>query len=141
MPARMEEALKKLIKCKFDASFMSNTKWRKVFTVLSVVPLKQAFWKYVDLDFELRTCFVDESDLMDRFIGDCGLAGAPLAYRRIEWVEIPRVGVDPCYENIPHMNFEQDVDRVVSILKSTGEFELEQTERGIRIYGHKKIGI
>lgn len=35
------------------------------------------------------------------------------------------------------MNFKQDVKAVESILASIGEFEIENTERGIRIYGHK----
>ena len=116
---------------------MSNAKWRKLFISLDPLHLKQAYWKFVDRDEEFRDIFVDEEDLMEKFIGDCGLGGGPFAYRRIEWVEIPSIGKDPQYEKIPHMNFKQDVEKVESILKSLGEFEVENTERGIRIYGHK----
>lgn len=137
MPARIEERLKKLIKRDFEFSFMSNSKWRKLFIALAPLKLEQVYWKFVDHKDEFRDRFVEEEDLMERFIGDCGLAGGPFAYRRIQWVEIPTTGVNPLYEKIPHMNFKQDIEAVESILKSIGEFETERTERGIRIYGHK----
>jgi len=137
MPARMEEHLKKLISRKFETSFMSNAKWRKLFIALEPTQLKQAYWKFVDLDDEIRDAFLDEEDLMEKFVGDCGVCGGPFAYRRIEWVEIPAIGKNPQYEKVPYMNFEQDVKAVESILASIGEFEIENTERGIRIYGHK----
>lgn len=133
----MEEHLKKLIKRKFEVSFMSNAKWRKLFIALEPLQLKQAYWKFVDLDDELRDAFLDEEDLMDKFVGDCGVGGGPFAYRRIEWIEIPSIGKNYQYENIPYMNFSQDVAGVKSILRSIGEFEIEITDRGIRIYGHK----
>ena len=137
MPARMEEHLKKLISRKFKTSFMSNAKWRKLFIALEPTQLKQAYWKFVDLDDEIRDAFLDEEDLMEKFVGDCGVCGGPFAYRRIEWVEIPAIGKNPQYEKVPYMNFKQDVKAVESILASIGEFEIENTERGIRIYGHK----
>lgn len=137
MPARMEEHLKKLISRKFETSFMSNAKWRKLFIALEPTQLKQAYWKFVDLDDEIRDAFLDEEDLMEKFVGDCGVCGGPFAYRRIEWVEIPAIGKNPQYEKVPYMNFKQDVKAVESILASIGEFEIENTERGIRIYGHK----
>ena len=133
----MEEHLKKLIKRKFEVSFMSNAKWRKLFVALEPLQLKQAYWKFVDREDEFRDIFIDEEDLMEKFVGDCGLAGGPFAYRRIEWVEIPSIGIDPQYEKIPYMNFEQDITEAGSILKSLGEFEIENTKRGLRIYGHK----
>jgi len=133
----MEEHLKKLISRKFETSFMSNAKWRKLFIALEPTQLKQAYWKFVDLDDEIRDAFLDEEDLMEKFVGDCGVCGGPFAYRRIEWVEIPAIGKNPQYEKVPYMNFKQDVKAVESILASIGEFEIENTERGIRIYGHK----
>jgi len=133
----MEEHLKKLISRKFETSFMSNAKWRKLFIALEPTQLKQAYWKFVDLDDEIRDAFLDEEDLMEKFVGDCGVCGGPFAYRRIEWVEIPAIGKNPQYEKVPYMNFKQDVKAVELILASIGEFEIENTERGIRIYGHK----
>lgn len=94
----MEEHLKKLISRKFETSFMSNAKWRKLFIALEPTQLKQAYWKFVDLDDEIRDAFLDEEDLMEKFVGDCGVCGGPFAYRRIEWVEIPAIGKNPQYE-------------------------------------------
>jgi len=137
MPARIEEHLKKVIRKRFSASYMSNAKWRKLFTALDPLKIEQAYWKFVDLDDEFRDRFVEKEDLMEKFVGDCGVGGGPFAYRRIEWVEIPKIGKNPMYENVPHMNFEQDITKVQRILDEIGCFETEQTARGIRIYGHK----
>ena len=138
MPARIEEYLKKLIKRKFNVSYMSNTKWRKVFTALEPIKIQQAYWKFVDLDQEIRSAFITSHDLMEKYIGDYGVAVAPFAYRRIEWVEIPKTGINPQYEKIPFMNFTQDIETVENILTSLGKFEFEHTERGLRIYGHRQ---
>ena len=137
MPARIEEYLKKLIRRKFEVSFMSNAKWRKLFVALEPLQLKQAYWKFVDLDNEFRDAFLDEEDLMEKFVGDCGVGGGPFAYRRIEWIDVPAIGKNPQYEKIPHMNSSQDVEKIEELLVSIGQFEIERTQRGIRIYGHK----
>ncbi len=54
MPARMDEYLDKVIKNRFSVSLMSNSKWRKVFTVLYVpeLMLNQCYWKFVCNDGE-----------------------------------------------------------------------------------------
>jgi len=138
MPARIEERLKKLIKKDFNCSFMSNSKWRKLFLALAPLNLEHAYWKFVDCKDEFLDRFVEEKFLMERFIGDCCLSiGEPFAYRRIQWVEIPEAGINHQYEKISYINFKQDIEAIESILESIGEFEIEITERGIRIYGHK----
>jgi hypothetical protein len=137
LPARIEEQLKKLIKRKYSVSFMSNSKWRKVFTALDPLGIKQAYWKLVDANEEIRDIFLSKDILMEKFIGDSILFCGPIAYRRIEWIEIPSKGIQPGWEHIPIMNFQQDINQVKTILMNLGHFEIEETERGIRIYGHK----
>ena len=137
VPARMEEQLKKIIKRKFSASFMSNSKWKKLFVALQPVELRQAYWKFVDLEQEFADLFVTEHNLMDQFIGDCGLHLGPCAYRRIEWVEIPHIGRDWITPSVPALSFKQDVEGALSVLEAIGKFEIERTDRGIRIYGYK----
>lgn len=137
MPARIEEQLKKFIRRNFNASFMSNTKWKKLFIALEPLEIAQAYWKFVDLDEEFLDLLVSKHDLMDKFIGESGLRIGPCAYRRIEWIEIPHIGKDLVTPNVPFLNFEQNTKGIVPILNEIGKFELRATDRGIRIYGYK----
>ncbi|HHY0552576.1 TPA: DUF6678 family protein, partial [Vibrio parahaemolyticus] len=138
MPARMDEYLDKVIKNRFSVSLMSNAKWRKVFTVLDVseLMLNQCYWKFVDNDYEFLGWFTKSDELMEKYVGDYG--SGPFAYKRIEWLEIPKVG-KPCgYENVPFKHWHQDIDEVLSILNSVGHFDTELTDRGLRIYGFRE---
>ena len=137
MPARIEEQLKKLIKRKFSSSFMSNSKWKKFFIALEPLEIAQAYWKFIDLDDEFLDIFIYEHNLMDKFIGDCGLYLGPCAYRRIEWLEIPYMGKNLTTPEIPFLNFQQEISGIMPILNAIGKFEVEITDRGIRVYGHK----
>lgn len=133
----MNEYLDKLIKNKFTASYMSDAKWRKLFTELDVpdLMLNQCYWKFVDCEHEILGWFTKSEELMDKFVGDYG--SGPFAYKRIEWVEIPTVGKPYGYENVPFKHWQQNVTEAAEILNRTGKFEFDMTERGLRIYGFK----
>ena len=137
MPARIGEHIRKVIKKRFSASYMSDAKWRKLFLALAPLELKQAYWKFVDLDDEFSDRFVEADDIMEEYVGDCGIAGGPFAYQRIEWIEIPAIGRHPIYKTIPHMEFEQNIQEVKNKLDEIGLFEVHQTERGIRVYAYR----
>ncbi|WP_373416016.1 DUF6678 family protein, partial [Vibrio parahaemolyticus] len=138
MPARMDEYLDKVIKNRFSVSLMSNAKWRKVFTVLDVpeLMLNQCYWKFVDNDYEFLGWFTKSDELMEKYVGDYG--SGPFAYKRIEWLEIPKVGKPGGYENVPFKHWHQDIDGALSILNSVGHFDIELTDRGLRIYGFRE---
>ncbi|MCR9412915.1 hypothetical protein NB471_10125 [Vibrio alginolyticus] len=138
MPARMDEYLDKVIENRFSVSLMSNSKWRKVFTVLDVpeLMLKQCYWKFVDNDDEFLGWFTKSDELMEKYVGDYG--SGPFAYKRIEWLEIPKVGKPSGYENVPFKHWHQDIDGALSILNSIGQFDTELTGRGLRIYGFRE---
>ena len=137
MPARIDEKLDRIIKARFSVSYMSNSKWRKLFTVLDVpdLMLNQCYWKFIDNNDDFLGCFTKSDELMEEYVGDYG--AGPFAFKRIEWVEICKVGKPAGYEKVPFKHWQQDIDEALEILKKTGQFETELTKRGLRIYGFK----
>jgi hypothetical protein len=137
MPARIDEKLDRIIKRRFTVSFMSNAKWRKLFTVLDnpELNLKQAVWKFIDSEQEIRGWLTKSDELMERYVGDYGLG--PFAYKHIEWLEIPDKGIPFGFEKIPFKHWEQNVEGAIMALATAGQFELERTDKGLRIYGFK----
>jgi len=137
MPARISEHLDKIIKARFSTSFMSNAKWRKFFIALDVpeICLQQAYWKFVDLMEEFCDSIPTSDKLMEEFVGDYG--PGPFAYKRIEWIELPKVGVPKGFDGVPQKYWQQDIEKAKEILVNSGQFEIETTERGLRIYGYK----
>jgi len=89
------------------------------FTMLEILKVKHVYWKLVDLNSELYDTLVTQYNLMEKFTRDCALFCRPITYRRIEWIEITSKIIE------------------VKSMHSIGKFEIEDTERGIRIYGHK----
>jgi hypothetical protein len=72
---------------------------------------------------------------------DCSLLGAPFfvlpSYRDIEWLEIvSEVTWQPC-ENAPLSRRTVDLAPVRRALESVGKLELEESDRGIRVYGYR----
>jgi hypothetical protein len=137
MPARIDEKLDRIIKIRFTASFMSNAKWRKFFIVIDKpeLNLKQAIWKFIDSEHEIRGWLPKSDELMERYVGDYGLG--PFAYKHIEWLEIPETGIPLGFEKVPFKYWHQNINEVISTLNSVGQFEIQRTERGVRIYGFK----
>ena len=137
MPARIDEKLDKIIKARFSVSYMSNSKWRKLFTVLDVpdLMLNQCYWKFIDNNHDFLGWFTKSDELMEKYVGDYG--AGPFAFKRIEWVELCKVGKSAGYEKVPFKHWQQDIDEALKILKKTGQFETELTKRGLRIYGFK----
>ena len=116
---------------------MSNSKWRKFFTVLDVETLHitQAVWKFIDSETEVRGWFAKPDELMEKYVGDYGLG--PFAFKHIEWIEIPKKGIPAGYEQVPFAHWDQDIVEAERLLRSAGQFEIEHTDSGLRIYGHK----
>ena len=133
-----EKKVDRLIKTQFSHAFMSNAKWRKFFTLLDRPELNitQAVWKLVGKDTEIRGWFTKKDELQEDRIDDHG--AGPSFYKEIEWVEIVAVGIPLGCEGIPAKYWTQDIAGARSLLMESGMWEIEETERGIRIYGFKK---
>lgn len=138
MPARSNEKLDRIINHKFTSSFMSNSKWRKLFIALDRPELNtiEVIWKFIDAENEERGNIPKSRDLLEEYVGDFSLIG-PFAYKHIEWVEIPYKTLPRGFEKIPFAHRAQDVSGALAVLKETGQFEIAETDRGLRIYGFK----
>jgi hypothetical protein len=130
-----------IAKRRFTASFMSDSKWRRLFTILARPDLgiRQALWKFVDLETPLRFGLPDTEDLAGKLSrsGWFFEPGGESPFKRIEWVEITRLDIPYGWEKIPHKHRQQNVDTAVALLEEAGQFELESTELGVRIYGYR----
>ena len=137
MPARINAKLDKIIKKRFKTSYMSNAKWRKLFIALDQpeINIEQCCWKFVDCDYDFLGKFPKSNELMEKYVGDYG--SGPFAFKQIEWVEICKVFKPGGYEKVPITHYDQDIDEVINILNKVGHFEIETTDKGLRIFGHK----
>ncbi|MBL7986109.1 MAG: hypothetical protein JNM91_13975 [Flavobacteriales bacterium] len=119
----------------FKGAYMSNAKWRKFFTLMAPpdLGLRQVIWKMVDGKIEIRDRLPPVACLQEKY----ALDAQPFAYVNIEWIELPHIGLEPGFENVPSRNWEQDVERALNVLRAAGEYEIVQTERGVRVYGFR----
>ena len=124
---------------KYSYSCMSNAKWRKLFSVINEQNLKlhKCVWKIVGNKEPQKGFVPDCSQLGDTFVGDCGALNGPLEYKFIEWVFIPRTTEYREYECAPVNSIDQDIEFVVEQLNSLGNFELELSSDGLKIFGYK----
>jgi len=124
VPARIDEKLDKIIKRRFTTSFMSNSKWRKLFTALDLpeLMLNQCYWKFVDNEHDFLGWFTKSDELMEKFVGDYG--SGPFAFKRIEWVEICKIGKPGGYEKVPFKHWDQNIKEALNVLNKIGQFEL-----------------
>jgi hypothetical protein len=133
-----EIKIDKMIERLFDSSYMSNTKWRKCFALLSrVSPDLQVIWKFVGSKNDgVRHTLPPIESLEDSYLSSRFWFG-PAYYKEIEWVEFPEVGMPYGKENIPGAFYQQDVAAVLVALNEIGQWCTEKTGLGFRLYGHK----
>jgi hypothetical protein len=131
-----EAKIDRIIAKRFSASFMSDSKWRRFFRVLAQpdLSIRQATWKFVDLETPLRFGLPDTSEIESGWIHE---PGGESPFKRIEWVEITNVAIPHGWERIPQKHMLQDVNAATALLNEAGEFELERTETGVRAYGYR----
>lgn len=104
-------------------SYMSNTKWRKLFTILGEFEdiCTGSRWKMIYEDDVISESQIPTfKDVRDFHL--CDGVFYYVVYDEIEWVE--------CICDKP--------DVLLEALKSIGEFEIEVIQDGVRIYGYKK---
>ena len=120
----------------YTASFMSDTKWRRFFTVAAENPQKvwYAVWKLIRED-EKSGWLPDTSHKWDEAVDGC--LNGPVDYRLIEWIEIPRRVAYRKYDNAPASYRAQEIATFRAALAAVGQFQIEDTERGLRVYGYK----
>ena len=130
-----EERIERLIVKNYSISFMSNTKWRKLFLALDIdgMILNHVLLKCVDKD-KPRRWHMPKTDEIEKIWVTEGKHGCDYVYKEMEWLELLNTAKP---SNVPYRFYEQTVELATSVIKSLGEFETEKTPLGLRIYGYK----
>ena len=115
--AAQEREIDRIIRRRFNTSCMSNAKWRRAFDALAEVAqtVTGCRWKFVNND---RLC---ESDFPVLEEGYFEATFGIVYLKHVEWVEI----VTP------------DPERSTTALDACGQFAIERTVEGIRIFGYR----
>lgn len=119
---------------KYSASYMSNTKWLKLFRAVNSagVSLERVRWKFIDTEHFVEVSFPTERDLQLTRFSDGKFQ--PFEYRWLESVFIPhtfRPTVGVGYEK------KQDTAAVLSALERAGQFPIEVSPEGVTIFGYR----
>lgn len=119
----------------YDASFMSNAKWLRLFraVIQAGISIERAEWRFIGSAHSLWQSFPSERDLMPTRFSDGKFQ--PFEYRWLESVFIPSrfgsiVGVG--YEQ------EQDTRAIAAVLDVAGQFSIEKSESGLTIYAYRR---
>jgi hypothetical protein len=120
---------------------MSDTKWRKVFSLLDERPdLNQFQWifKFVGHDGERVGCAIAGLYPPRPWVDSSSFGPIPL--RSLEWLLLPRVAEYRWDRTIPTRYEKQDVEEAFNALSVVGRLPLELTERGLFIRGYLPTG-
>ena|SRR5688572_11912971 len=117
--AEHEERLDRVIARSFSTTFMSNSKWRRLFSALAATDpaIRKLRWKFVGRDAEVEGAAPDAECLGGSYVTRTSFAAFP--YKEIEWVELP------------------DLSDLPQSVAAVGKFEATQTPTGVRIYGYR----
>jgi hypothetical protein len=118
---------------KYSVSYMSDTKWRKLFLAVhrAGVGIERAIWRFIDSDRPFEMGLPREDELDATMIRDGRFQ--PTEYKWIESIFVPseyRPRADVGYTK------RQDVDGLVKVLQSVADFMLEKRLDGVAILGY-----
>ena len=138
------DRLNKRIK-EFSGTFMSNSKWQKLFLVLSrnLDTVKNCRIKTVG-DTRLREFEIpNPNNFSEAFhpegINDIGISG-PFFFKEIEQMIFPKfwsIKRSMGNESLEPFNYHQDIIRIKELIEETGKFELEIDDSELILYGYK----
>ncbi len=127
------DKIDKIIKEKYQFSFMNNTKWEKLIDCVTDVE-DEVFvnYKLVHTEAVYQTSFY-KPDFKPFFI-------EPTLYKEVEWIEFPK-----CYEDyVSRSNLKagrkvlnQDVNTLKEAIEKIGNFEIIASSLGFKIYAYK----
>lgn len=125
---------------RFSASFMSNAKWRKLFSVINngSLPISWCTWRMVGDKHPVEGKLPVLTRLSDSHVGDCGALNGPFPFKAIEWLLLPHKFGYRSYDNAPMKYITQDLKEIAQTIDSIGKCEYELTQDGLKIYGYKK---
>jgi len=120
------------------ASFMSNSKWFKLFNEIEKAGIKIRS-SYVKFLAQERLYEFNFTGFEERGFRDVGVLG-PFQYKEIEWisvseeVETSRLNRTEKLQSIFH---HQPISEIETLMSSIGIFEYERTETELKIFGYK----
>ena len=123
---------------KYSHANMSDTKWRKLLSVIrdSGIKLANADVKFVDVEHTQPMTFnehwpsVSTGSVIDTF------EFGPVAFREIEWLEFPNVVKVSRPNKLPDKLINQDIMAMKTALDARAKFPLELNDNGLRIVGY-----
>jgi hypothetical protein len=134
--AKYEQKIDKLISNNFNCSYMSNSKWIKLFKALDHehINFNHISLKKINNLESIYTYMPKSEDLETKWVSE-GYNEFNYFYKEIEWIEFLT-----CYKpsNIPAQYVYQSIDEVCKIISSLGQFEMVETKDGFKILGYKK---
>ncbi|HEY8928623.1 MAG TPA: hypothetical protein VIM55_05510 [Mucilaginibacter sp.] len=141
---RYEKKLSRQINT-FSSRLMSNAKWLKLFKVLCDQPELAVEGYAIDI-FNLKPWWIDLSstEKFDQNFNSTGikdvLPGGPLKFKEIRWIEFHLVRSKSNIlknRNGERVVSDQNLNKIKGIFSSLGEFEIEESEDMIKLYGYK----
>jgi len=120
---------------KYSVSYMSNSKWLRLFRAVanSGIKVQRSKWHFIDSDNVLEYPMPEESELLDVRFQD-GMF-QPFEYKWIKSIFIPAT-----FKPTPGVGFtiEQDTQGILSVIDKAGQFAAELTEGGLCICAYKE---
>lgn len=124
----------KVVREKYSASFMNNTKWNKLIDSLTDC-FGQIYLNYKLIYSDaVKGYLFDMADFEPFFL-------EPIIYKEIEWVEIPNTYEDWINDNNRKAGqklYNQNLIKIKTEIEKIGQFEIETNASKIIIYGYKK---
>ena len=120
---------------RFSSLLMSNTKWRRFFSVAAEIPAI-AKWKLVDESSPTQGGMPQPPDVWETSVDNC--LNGPVEYRDIEWIHLPSRVEYRKHPNALPSYHQQPLHELFDRLESIGKVPIEQQPDGATIYGYKR---
>jgi hypothetical protein len=125
------------IQARAHASLMSDTKWRKLLSILNEPErrLKYCLVKFIEVSEEKRVYFPIALYPPRPWVDTFGFGPIPL--RSIEWMLVPRIAkYKRGNPGVPDGEHEQDVESIKNMIDELGKYPAQISGAGLLIIGH-----
>ncbi len=121
-----------VLKTKYSASFMSNTKWEKLMRSIET-EFNEVYINYkLIYGDEIEGYIFTSVDVSPYFI-------EPIFYKEVEWIEFPKAYTWWVNENnlkAGKTHYTQNIHLIKTIINKLGVFKIDEYEDRIRLYAY-----
>lgn len=124
----------------YSSALMSDSKWRKLFTLLAEhsTDFSGIEYRFVDTEKVFLGSAPTIRQVWEAAIDDPVLGlGGPVDYKEIESLFIPKIYRYRRYDGAPYSERLLNLKAFEEELRKVGQFPLEWTNSGLWIYGYK----